>query len=190
MPVFASGARAWRELVRRVARERLCDRPSSSAAQRPPRGSPCPPRFGDPLTNDMASKFLDSSVVRVPRVFHFFQRQDSRDIFPTGYILIEFAEGERIDRPTHEQIKQIANTIENMATLHGPRPGGLQGNRLLGSRFEGERNLRPGSLESFNKWSNYGYYPGEKERCLKPDIDIGSSKHILYHLDVAPRNIH
>ena len=136
-----------------------------------------------------AHQLLDPSVVRVPRVFHFFEHQNPQDPDPTGYILMEYVDGEKLEDLTDLQLTQIAKIIKYMTSFRGPGPAGLMGGPIGGFLFGVPCYLEHGSVAGLNDWVNKRLIAHCRGRDSGRRVDFSPCELVLCHLDIAPRNI-
>ncbi|WPB01335.1 uncharacterized protein RHO25_005959 [Cercospora beticola] len=135
-----------------------------------------------------ATEHLDSSIVRVPSFVQFFA--DDADIWPTGYLVMAFVDGNTLEGSTIDDVSIARKVLRAMQHIHsftGTVPGPL------------DRTSARGLL-----WSDYGAgQPFESVRKLQeyldtrlanfgpsiPRIDITESALCFCHMDISPRNM-
>jgi len=142
-------------------------------------------KFGIGVKKDEAENqsraydLVDSSVVRIPRVYRFFS--DKRGL---GYIIMEYVDGRIID-PLEDVmlIRRIACVLAHFATLRGYVPGALSGGPSRGLIFPDTESLIFSSTQVMEKWFNSRLFEHQTKLSLQ------SCELTLCHLDIAPRNI-
>jgi hypothetical protein len=83
-------------------------------------------RFGGDTTRDgalnqqKAYEVLDPSIIKVPRVLHYFERN-------RGYLLMEYFDGEVSETLDKSQIGHVVHALGHMAITRGEGPASLCG---------------------------------------------------------------
>lgn len=121
---------------------------------------------------------VDHNIVRVPRVYRFFN-----DNSGLGYIIMEYMPGKVIE-PLEDstRIEKIARVLAHFATLRGNIPGTLSGGSPCGLLFS-ETEITFSSIEVMEEWFN------SRLSAQDPKISLQGCELVLCHLDIAPRNI-
>ncbi|KAK4499622.1 hypothetical protein PRZ48_010140 [Zasmidium cellare] len=142
-----------------------------------------------------AYRVLDPSIVRVPEVYHYFERQNGR--FQIGYIVMELIAGQRCENlPASNKLHKIVNVVEHLASQHGNAPGPVGGGKSDGVLWDwAEEEIKSvAELEKhFNDrlFDKYGgvwdkrYWRGIK---LEP-LRFKESELVLVHGAICPQNI-
>ncbi|KAH6710813.1 hypothetical protein BKA61DRAFT_658652 [Leptodontidium sp. MPI-SDFR-AT-0119] len=128
-----------------------------------------------------AFELLDSSIVRVTRVVHFFTQTDGGY---TGYLVMEYINGDISDSVTSKQIDQLEKILSHFSTIQCQRPGPL----LRPGVSRGilwEENGKPTfeTVEEMEQWLNF------RIKGVGPKLVLGKYPLVLCHLDLALRNI-
>jgi len=124
---------------------------------------------------------LDSSIVRVPRPYRFFQK----DL--CGYLLMEYLKG-TVKRSITDtcQIDKVGRAISHFSSFRSHQPetlGGGVSRGLLWSEGTTTEYSLCGSTERLEHWFN--------RRLKHESLSLSFKKctFVLCHLDIAPRNI-
>ncbi|KAI9664307.1 MAG: transcriptional repressor general negative regulator of transcription subunit 4 [Alyxoria varia] len=125
-----------------------------------------------------ARELVNSDLVHVPEVFHFFTDQDG-----IGYIMMEFVVGRITASPDDEHIKKIAMIMRHFSSIQGGQVGPLGGGPASAVLFEETDSPTFDSIESVEAWFNDRLLPHEDK------LNLTGMPSSLCHLDVAPRNI-
>jgi serine/threonine protein kinase len=146
-------------------------------------------KFGIGVTAEEANnqrnafELLDPSIVRVPRLYRFFTRDNPRPLPPTGFIVMEYIHGETLEKLSRNQVQQIAQVISHFSAIHCQIPGPLGGGRSHGAIWEESGNPEFKSVRQMEAWLNHRL-PNE---CAK--LALAKYPLIICHLDLAPRNM-
>lgn len=144
-------------------------------------------------TQEFAYRHVDSSIVRVPRVYRFF-KDESRQPFAWGYLFMEYFDGwvlDDLDLGIHTDIiPRLANIVAHFGSISSQIPGPVGGGKARGPiwAFEGARMVFH-SIHDLNEWLNKRLaYHGEITSHSQ-SIDITSMKLVLCHMDLSRRNM-
>lgn len=137
---------------------------------------------------EFAYAHVDKTIFGVSKVHGFFQ-----DAAGIGYLVMDFVEGESLERYTSgddngDLIEKLAAAVDHLQSIGVPlnRPGPVEGGRLTGIPWCGE------TLEVELKDRL------DLNKCLDKRLDIKPCKHsidvkpldlTMCHLDLAPRNV-
>lgn len=131
----------------------------------------------------IAYELLDSRIVRVPRVFGFFTREEKSGT-SVGYLVMEYIKGKVIDPLKDDTaIGKIASVVSYLATFKNDIPGPLGGGVSRGILFDEYRDVNFGSLDGMDEWFN------SRLRANNPKLTLKGCELVLCHLDIAPRNV-
>jgi len=72
-----------------------------------------------------AYDLLDQNIVRVPRVFRFFQNHSSTGEDPTGYLVMERIHGEILTALDDAQLDRVLRILDHFSTVQRQTPGPL-----------------------------------------------------------------
>jgi serine/threonine protein kinase len=141
-------------------------------------------KFGEPVSDQEARNqrharsILDPSIVRVPEVYHCFQRGE------IGYLVMEYIEGEPCpDDVRPDIIDKAANIVTHLRTHHGTIPGPVGGGLARALLFENE----PIEIQDLADLETYF-----NDRLLvekKGPVKFEESELVFCHNDIAPRNV-
>ncbi|KAI9046797.1 hypothetical protein LZ554_008879 [Drepanopeziza brunnea f. sp. 'monogermtubi'] len=129
----------------------------------------------------LASALLDGSIVRVPRVVHFFTQIDNCTCI--GYLVMEYIHGDILTSLEDHQIDQIAKILSHFSTIHYEQPGPLQGGASRGLLWQDTGEPRFDTVEQMESWLNHRL-PDIKSKLILKNYPL-----VLCHLDLALRNI-
>ncbi|KIW81698.1 hypothetical protein Z517_04724 [Fonsecaea pedrosoi CBS 271.37] len=130
-------------------------------------------KYGVGLTQDEAANqqraydLLDREIVRVPKVFTFFQDDSDR----RGYLVMEFMEG------------ILSAILDHFASIKSSNPGSLGGGPLTALLFGESEPPTFRTIQELEAWLN--------EILLDPGsrVTLADSDLVLCHLDLFLRNI-
>jgi aminoglycoside phosphotransferase (APT) family kinase protein len=147
-------------------------------------------RDSEARTQEFAHKKANPSLVRVPRVHRFFQRNDPSWHCPRGYLFMEYVSGrlpQELDLSVHNDIiPRVAKIIEHLGQIHNTElvPGPIGGGEPEGY-FWGDDGARTTFTcrEDLEAWLN-------KRLALRDkSVDLGPSPLVLCHMDLRRRNM-
>jgi len=124
-----------------------------------------------------AFEILNKSVVRVPRLYHYFTRNNK------GFLVMEYIHGEVFDSVSSQQLHRIADILRYFSTLQRTSPGPLQPGVSRGLLWEENGEPVFESVKQMENWLNYRLPDVEAKLALE------QYPLVLCHLDLAPRNI-
>ena len=141
-------------------------------------------KFGVGVTESEANNqkgayaLLDSSIVRVPRVYRFFTKGEY------GYIVMEYIEGQvLIPLEDQQLIYRVARILAYLATLSCNTPGPLMSGVPRGLFWPETEEITFKTIRDVERYFNSRLAKGSLQ------LDLSKSSAVLCHLDVAPRNI-
>ncbi|KAF2241896.1 hypothetical protein BU26DRAFT_385176, partial [Trematosphaeria pertusa] len=132
---------------------------------------------------------VDESILRVPRVFRFFE--DTSQGSRVGYLIMEYIAGRRldsIDLDCNPQVMlDVAKAVLHLTTLPVPRnqpPGPVGGGVAYGYLWSDEGAQAPfDSVEDMQEWMNKRLAVVSRER-----LNIKPYKLVMCHMDLVRRN--
>ncbi|KFY61772.1 hypothetical protein V496_04898 [Pseudogymnoascus sp. VKM F-4515 (FW-2607)] len=141
-------------------------------------------------TQEFAYQNVDRSIIRVPRVFRFFEDKSDKS-WPRGYLFMEYIAGTSlkdldIDLDIHNGIiPRVATIISHLGQITGDQtPGPLGGGACRGYLW-GDDGARTAfsSVSDMNRWLN--------RRLIIRDESIDLTPHplVLCHMDLCRRNM-
>lgn len=83
-----------------------------------------------------ALELLDSSIVRVPKVYRYFTWADNDESPPEGFLVMEFIYGDTLEVLNDHQIDQVVQILLHFSRIQGQRPGPFQTGASLGLLWE------------------------------------------------------
>lgn len=139
-------------------------------------------------TQEFAYHHVDPSIVRVPRVYRFYQ-DISRPTWPRGYLFMEYVPGrvlKDLDLSIHKDIVQrVVSIIAHLGKVPGDQvPGPLRGGKPQGYLW-GDDGAKTAfhSIADMNTWLN------KRLSLLNESIDLKPYPLVLCHLDLCRRNM-
>lgn len=143
---------------------------------------------GEMATQSYAYHHLDPRIIRVPRIYHYFQDFKSDPVLPTGYLFMAYIPGptlEEFDEPTGTYLtRRLANVLvhlqQHQASTPGPVGGGIPRGNLWGYDSAG---MAFKSVDDLTAWVN------RRIELLKKTVDFSSCPLVLCHLDLCRRNV-
>jgi serine/threonine protein kinase len=144
-----------------------------------------------------AFELLDPAVVRVPRVYRYFERRRSIPpsyfnesmTFPgfvetTGYLVMEYIHGSCITLEDSDVIATtVARILEYFSSIYHHIPGPLAGVGASRGMFWEDDYPTLSSKDDVEDWINTRLEYSKQKACFE------KSRLVLSHLDLAPRNI-
>ena len=125
-----------------------------------------------------AYHLLDSSIVRVPRVYRFFIQGQN------GYLVMEYIKGQTLTSLHDPHIMQrVADVLAHLATISYHTPGPLISGIPRGLYWPENEEI------SFKSMADLERYFNSRLSKRGPQLDLSNCSAVLCHLDVAPRNI-
>jgi aminoglycoside phosphotransferase (APT) family kinase protein len=144
---------------------------------------------GEAATQQFAYEHVDSSIVRVPRVYRFFQKKSNSSMMREGYLFMEYVPGqilEDLDLTQHSGIvTRVAQTIAHLGQISGGQvPGPLAGDEPQGYLW-GDYGAQTSfqSINDLNAWLN------RRLLLRKLSIDLTPYPLVLCHMDLYRRNM-
>lgn len=142
-------------------------------------------KFGNGVTKyeaysqEKAYQMLDHDIVRVPKVYDFFEDRRGR-----GYLVMQFMEGETQESFTDpSQLEALSRILDHFATQKSEKLGPLGGGPSLALLFGESDPPTFDTLEDIERWCNIRHLvPGAT-------LSLQGSELVLCHLDLFPRNI-
>jgi aminoglycoside phosphotransferase len=140
-------------------------------------------------TQEFAHRNANPSIVHVPRVYRFFQRNDPSWHCPKGYLFMEYVPGEslqELDLNTHTDIvPRIAKIVAHLGQIQdsqipGPVGGGQPEGYLWGD--DGARAAFAG-VADMEAWLN------KRLSLRNKSINLSSYPLVLCHMDLCRRNM-
>ncbi|KAM5494315.1 hypothetical protein MaudMau93_000331, partial [Microsporum audouinii] len=126
---------------------------------------------GEAATQRYAYQHLNQRVVRVPRVYRYFQDK-TEPSWPKGYLFMEYIPGkslEDLDLLPDDISERLAAIVSELAS------GYLWGDNGTGETFQ--------STDDMNRWLN------KRLKLINKEIDLRPYPLVLCHLDLCRRNI-
>ncbi|KAK2806971.1 hypothetical protein FQN51_005773 [Onygenales sp. PD_10] len=145
---------------------------------------------GKTATQQHAYQHLCPKVVRVPRVYRYFQCQDSSEpVWLFGYLFMEYIPGKTLDELDVDVYKDMTERLAGIVShLHsvrgrnvpGPVGGGVPRGNIWGCH---DAETVFGSVEDLNTCVN------RRIAVINKSVDFRSYPLVLCHLDMCRRNI-
>jgi aminoglycoside phosphotransferase len=143
---------------------------------------------GEAATQEYAYRHLDPRIVRVPRVYRFFQ--DHNDpTWPTGYLFMEYIPGKNLEGLDVDAYREITRRLANIVRYiqevpreidsPGPVGGGVPRGNMWGYHDAGTTFS---SVDDLNAWVN------RRIEVLNKTVDLRQYPLVLCHLDLCRRN--
>ncbi|KAH0839206.1 hypothetical protein FOPE_05594 [Fonsecaea pedrosoi] len=128
---------------------------------------------------DKAYQILDHDIVRVPKVYDFFQDGQGR-----GYLAMDFMEGQTQDSyKDHSQLKALFRILDHFAIQTSEKPGSFGGGPSRALLFGESDPPTFDTIDKIERWYNMRHLvPGATLSFQKSEL-------VLCHLDLFPRNI-
>lgn len=140
-------------------------------------------------TQEFARQNADPSIVHIPRVYRFFERDDPLWNSPTGYLFMEYVPGptlKELDLETRTDIiPRVAQIVAHLGKIQGGQVPGPVGGGYPQGYLWGEygANATFTCISDLNDWLN-------KRLALRDmSIDLGGYPLVLCHLDLCRRNM-
>ncbi|OBT77278.1 hypothetical protein VF21_03484 [Pseudogymnoascus sp. 05NY08] len=137
-------------------------------------------------TQEFANKNADPTIVHVPRVHRFFEREGRGS--KQGYLFMEYVQGRTLEeiylaiRP--DIIPRMARIIEHFGQIQGQIPGPIGGGLAQGHIFGDDgADIEFPSVPGFNAYLN------KRLAVMKKSIDLTGYPLVLCHMDLCRRNI-
>jgi hypothetical protein len=142
-------------------------------------------KFGNGVTKyeaysqEKAYQILDHDIVRIPKVYDFFEDRRGR-----GHLVMEFIKGETQESFTNpSQLDALSRVLDHFATQKSERPGPLGGGPSPALLFGESDPPTFEIIEEIERWCNIRHLvPGAT-------LSLQGSELVLCHLDLFPRNI-
>ncbi|WEW57263.1 hypothetical protein PRK78_002728 [Emydomyces testavorans] len=142
---------------------------------------------GEAATQQFAYDHVDPSIVRVPRVHHFFEYPRPGTTHLDGFLFMDYIPGRNlkdVDLTENPHIvPQVAKIIMHLQSISGQLPGPIGGGRISGYLW-GDYGCKPfHSLDDMNAWLN--------RRLALRDLSIDLTPYplVLCHMDLCRRNM-
>ncbi|CAN9241599.1 unnamed protein product [Alternaria alternata] len=125
-----------------------------------------------------AYDLIDQTIVRVPRVHRFFEKDG------TGYIIMEYVDGKPLN-PTEDlrACDGIARALAHFSQIRSDKPGPLGGGLAYGLLWTEGDWISPTTSSDIENYFN------TRQLLRHQKLEIKSQNFSLCHLDIAPRNI-
>lgn len=136
----------------------------------------CGTTKGEAVTQTDVSKFLNSTIIRVPQVYRF-HRDDERNI---GYIFMEYVDGQPIDTQNTAHVEALRRAFEHLASFQRDCPGPLHSDEPQGILWEDEIPDDYNTLGGLEDWINHR----QEDRVF-----FRNTRCVLCHLDTALENM-
>ncbi len=139
-------------------------------------------------TQDFAYHHVDPCIVRVPRVYLFFQ-ENSRPNWPRGYLFMEYVPDrvlKNLDLAIHEDIVQrVASIIAHLGTIPGDQvPGPIRGSKPQGYLWGDD-----GAKTTFHSIADMKTWLNKRLSLRSESIDLKPYPLVLCHMDLCRRNM-
>jgi hypothetical protein len=137
-------------------------------------------------TQEFANKNADPTIVHVPRVYRFFEREGHGS--NQGYLFMEYVQGPTLAqiyldiRP--DIIPRMARIIEHLGQIQGQVPGPIDGGLAQGHIFGDD-----GADVEFPSLLGFNAYLNKRLAVMKKSIDLTGYPLVLCHMDLCRRNI-
>jgi hypothetical protein len=142
-------------------------------------------KFGNGVTQyeaysqEKAYLILDRGIVRVPKVYGFFDDGRGR-----GYLVMEFIEGETQESFTSvSQLHALSRVLDHFATQKSEKPGPLGGGPSPALLFGESDPPTFETIEEIERWCNI------RHLVTDTTLSLQGLELVLSHLDLFPRNI-
>lgn len=133
----------------------------------------------------LAFQTVDSDVLRIPQVHHFFSRSESK-FGPIGYLVMENIDGVTLERVRWEEkgiLSRVVTALNALHSISSKHPGPISGGEAYGSLWS-----ESGSGTTFDNIKDLEFYMNERLVYFQTSIRVREEDLCLCHLDVAPRN--
>lgn len=139
-------------------------------------------------TQEFAHKNTDPTIVHVPRVYRFFDRNEPGDRSKKGYLFMEYVSGptlEEIDLDKrNDMIPRVAQIIAHLGQIQGGQvPGPIGGGFAQGYLYSDD-----GADVTFASISGFNAYLNRRLAVYQKSIDLSGCPLVLCHMDLAPRH--
>jgi len=131
------------------------------------------------VNQEKARELLDPKIVRVPKVYSFFEDDSSR-----GYLVMEFMEGDLKESISEaSEIRKLSAILDHFAGIKSSKPGALGEGPSRALIFGQSDPPTFKTIQELEEWFN--------DRLLEPTskLTLAGSELILCHLDLFLRNI-
>ncbi|KFY93374.1 hypothetical protein V500_03749 [Pseudogymnoascus sp. VKM F-4518 (FW-2643)] len=140
-------------------------------------------------TQEFANQNADPTIVHIPRVYRFFERDDPLSSSKTGYLFMEYVQGptlEEVDLDIRTDIiPRMAQIIVHLGPIQGGQvPGPIGGGLAQGYLFGDD-----GADVIFTSVSGFNTYLNKRLAIAKKTIDLSGHPLVLCHLDLGRRNV-
>jgi hypothetical protein len=140
-------------------------------------------------TQKYARQHTNPSIVHVPQVYRFFQRNDPTWHCPKGYIFMEYVQGQALQEldlnANTDIIPRVAKIIAHLGQIQGgqvPGPVGM-------GQPEGYLWGDDGARTTFTCVADMEAWLNRRLSLRNKSIDLGSHPLILCHMDLCRRNM-
>ena len=139
-------------------------------------------------TQKFAYENINPNVVRVPRVYRFFEDR-SDPSWGRGYLFMEYISGKNLgdlDLDSHPEIvPQVANIIQHLGQIGGGQvPGPVGGGEPQGYLWGDD-----GTRTVFNSTTDMSHWLNKRLILRNKSIDLTSYPLVLCHMDLCRRNM-
>lgn len=140
-------------------------------------------------TQEFANQNTDPTIVHVPRVYRFFERDEPRSSFKTGYLFMAYVEGPTLTEVDldirTDIIPRMAQIIAHLGQIQGGQvPGPIGGGYAQGHVWGDD-----GADVTFASVSDFNAYLNKRLAIQKKSIGLSDYPLVLCHLDLGWRNV-
>lgn len=143
---------------------------------------------GEAAIQKYANEHLDRRVVRVPRVYRYFQDR-SDPSWPKGYLFMEYIPGKTLEESDLSTVgkisERLAHIVSNLAMVQG---GDIPGPPVDGM-FQGYLWGDNGTREIFSSVDDMNCWLNKRLKLIDKTIDLRPYPLVLCHLGLCRRNI-
>ncbi|OBT65836.1 hypothetical protein VE03_05475 [Pseudogymnoascus sp. 23342-1-I1] len=140
-------------------------------------------------TQEFANQNADPSIVHIPKVSRYFNRDEPGSNWKVGYLFMEYMEGPTFadfnfnSRP--DIVPRMARIVAHLGQIQGGQvPGPVGGGRAQGYIHGDEgADVDYGSVLGFNAYLN------RRLRIHDKTIDLSGQPLVLCHMDLGRRNV-
>lgn len=140
-------------------------------------------------TQEFANKNADPSIVHVPRVYRFFERENPQWFSPTGYLFMEYVPGPTLKELDLEIRTDIVRRVAIIISHLGQIQGGQVPGPVGGGYPEGYLWGDDGANIIFTSVSDLNAFLNKRLTLQDKSIDLSGYPLVLCHLDLCRRNM-
>lgn len=143
---------------------------------------------GEAATQEFARKHADPSIVRVPRVYRFFEEKSNYSM-RQGYLFMEYISGQTLESFDLNEHRDIVPRVAKIIAHLGNIPGGKVPGPLAGSQPQGYLWGDYGAQTSFQFIDDLNAWLDRRLVLRKLSIDLTPYPLVLCHMDLCRRNM-